>query len=72
MSLISDPVRHDTDAPAPAGADDADVAMRANDAIRDFLWERKTRPLRPEERIEYRRLLGVYLGALRGEIGTAA
>ncbi|KUJ37280.1 hypothetical protein ACZ90_70215 [Streptomyces albus subsp. albus] len=65
-------MRCDTDAPAPVGADDADVAMRANDAIRDFLWARKARPLLPEERIEYRRLVNVYLGALRGEIGTAA
>ncbi|MFF8811839.1 hypothetical protein [Streptomyces pactum] len=58
--------------PARADADDADAAVRANEAIRDFLRARTTRPLLPDERVEYRRLLGVYLGAVRSRIGTAA
>lgn len=58
--------------PACADADDADAAVRANEAIRAFLRARTGRPLLPEERVEYRRLLGLYLGAVRGGIGTAA
>lgn len=49
--------------PDPAPRD----AEHANEAIRDFLWARQGRGLLAEERVEYTRLLGVYLRAVRGE-----
>ncbi|RNG24134.1 hypothetical protein EEJ42_17885 [Streptomyces botrytidirepellens] len=45
---------------------------QANEAIRVFLRARAGRALRPAERAEYGRLLGVYTRALRGEMEQAA
>ncbi|WP_432036464.1 hypothetical protein [Streptomyces cucumeris] len=45
---------------------------QANEAIRVFLRARAGRALRPAERAEYGRLLGVYTRALRGEMEKAA
>ncbi|WP_431044661.1 hypothetical protein ACQUSR_23920 [Streptomyces sp. P1-3] len=65
-----------SDAACPAEDDSAEGEFvdpdHANEAIRSFLRARTARPLLPEERVEYRRLLGVYLGAMRREVGTAA
>lgn len=47
-------------------------AAAANEAIREFMRQRWGRPLWPEERVEYGRLLEAWAEAVRGGVAEAA
>ncbi|WFB09786.1 hypothetical protein LRS74_24110 [Streptomyces sp. LX-29] len=60
------------DAVRPATEAVCSDAEHANEEIRAFLRARRARPLLPEERVEYTRLLGLYLRAVRREMALTA
>ncbi|MFE9003040.1 hypothetical protein ACFYOY_13005 [Streptomyces sp. NPDC007875] len=51
---------------------DVAPAAAANEAIRRFMRQRWGRPLWPEERVEYWRLLEAWAAAQRGDVTAAA